>query len=138
MDATCLLVRIARLAVLVICAVLTGCGGGSDCEALVARIHNSHIRWDGNYFGLSVRSMSEAEQRVLSAGSKCRSALIATLADDSRFVAAHVLLIQMDGGDLQGSSAANWNGLKVELHADGRVEIPIEQKTSIQKRWKPN
>ena len=125
-----------RLLLSIVCLALVGCATrSSDCGTLVAKIHNDHIRWDGNYFGLHVSSMGETEQRVLRSGSACRSFLIAALADESRFVAAHVLLTQIQGGTSQSVSAAEWNQLKVTLHADGRVEIPAGQRTEIQRLW---
>ena len=124
-----------RLLLSIVCLALFGCASRSpDCGALVAQIHNDHIRWDGNYLGLHVSSMGETEQRVLRSGSACRSFLIAALADESRFVAAHVLLTQMQRGSFT-LSAAEWNHLKVELHADGQVEIPAGQRAEIQRLW---
>src|SRR6266480_4176552 len=68
----------------------------ADYRAIVAQIRNEHVTWDGNDFGLHVRSLGEPEQRVLAAGSPCRPFLIEALGDESRYVAAHVLLTQME------------------------------------------
>jgi hypothetical protein len=65
---------------------------------------------------------------------KYRPFLIAALGDESRFVAAHVLLTQLQRGS-HPVSAAEWNHLRVELHADGRVVIPSGQREQIQKLW---
>jgi hypothetical protein len=100
---------------------------------MVAQIRNEHVTWDGNYFGLHVRALGESEQRVLAGGSPCRPFLIEALNDDSRYVAAHVLLTQMERS--YPLSAAEWNHLRVELHADGRVEIPSGQRQEIQRLW---
>ncbi|MDB6109491.1 MAG: hypothetical protein JWR69_1241 [Pedosphaera sp.] len=102
--------------------------------ALVAKIHNNHIRWDGNYFGLQVTGISEAEEQVLRSGLACRPFLIAALADESRFVAAHVLLTKMQDGS-SPVSAETWNHLTVKLDADGHVEIPTVQRAEIQRLW---
>jgi hypothetical protein len=124
-----------RLVLSILCFALAGCASHTaDRGALVAKIHNDHIHWDGNYFGLHVSSIGETEQQVLRCGSACRPFLIAALSDESRFVAAHVLLTQMQRGGFP-LSAAEWNHLKVELHADGRVEIPAGQKAEIQRLW---
>jgi hypothetical protein len=124
-----------RFFFLIFLVVLVSCAEQkSDCSGLVAQISNDHIRWDGNFLGLQVSSMGEAEQRVLSCGSACRPLLIAALADKSRFIAAHVLLTKMQNGSIQ-LSAAEWNHLKVMLHADGRVEIPAGQQAEIQSLW---
>ena len=125
-----------RLVLSILCFALVGCASHTaDCGALAAKIHNNHIRWGGNYFGLHVSSMGGIEQQVLRSGSACRPFLIAALSDESRFVAAHVLLVQLQGGSSQATSAAEWNHLKVELHADGRVEIPAAQRAELQRLW---
>lgn len=127
-----------RIALSIVLLVVVGCASRSpDCASLVAKIHNDHIQWDGNFLGLHVSSMGEAEQSVLHCGSACRPFLIAALADESRFVAARVLLTQMQSGSSPISSA-EWNHLKVTLHADGRVEIPAGQRAEIQSLWTQN
>lgn len=98
-------------------------------------IRNDHIVWDGNPIGLAVVGMTDIERHILCEGSAARPFLIAALSDESRFAVAHVLLTQIQGGSLQSGSAAEWNRLKVDLHADGRVEIPVEQQTAIQAIW---
>jgi hypothetical protein len=130
--------HLMRFAFFILCLVLVGCAHQNpDCGALVSKIHNDHIRWDGTYFGLQVSSMGDAEQRVLQSGPMCRPFLIAALADESRFVAAHVLLTQMQPGSVPISSA-EWNHLEVTLDPEGRAEIPVEQKTEIQALWTGN
>jgi hypothetical protein len=124
-----------RFALSITLLVLVGCvTQRSDCNGLVAQIRNDHIRWDGNFFGLQVSSVGDAEQRVLDCGAACRPFLVAALADESRFVAAHVLLTKMQKGSVP-ISAAEWNHLKVTLHADGGVEIASGQQAEIQRLW---
>ena len=101
---------------------------------MVAQIRNEHVTWDGNYFGLHVRALGEPERRVMAAGSPCRPFVIEALGDESRYVAAHVLLTEMQQGAYP-VSATEWNHLRVELHADGRVEIPSGQRQEIQRLW---
>jgi hypothetical protein len=103
---------------------------------MVAQIQNDHIKWGGNYFGLQVMGLGEAEKRVLAGGTECRPFLIAALGDESRFVAAHVLLTHLQRGSYP-VSAAEWNHLQVELLADGSVSIPSGQKAQIQNLWNP-
>jgi hypothetical protein len=114
---------------------LVGCATRtSDYRAMVAQIRNEHVTWDGNYSGLHVRALDKPEQRLLAAGSPCRPFLIEALDDESRYIAAHVLLTEMQHGAYP-VSAAEWNHLRVELHADGRVEIPSGQRQEIQRLW---
>jgi hypothetical protein len=116
-------------------SIVVGCANRSaDCPGLVAQIRNDHIHWDGNIAGLYVSSMGEAERNIAARGSACRPFLVEALDDDSRFVAAHVLLthIQKKPWSVSG---AEWNHLRVELFADGRVEIPNGEKEKIKKLW---
>ncbi|MGZ4973276.1 MAG: hypothetical protein ACXWDN_10985 [Limisphaerales bacterium] len=127
-----------RLLLFITCVALmaaaVGCASHRvDYRAMVAQIRNDHVSWDGNYTGLHVRAFGTAEQRVSAAGAPCRPFLIEALADDSRFVAAHVLLTQMERSF--PISATEWNHLRVELLADGRVEIPGGQKQEIERLW---
>ncbi len=53
-------------------AVLVSCAEHTpDYRAMVAQIHNDHVRWEGNYFGLEPH-LGESEQRALAAGLQCR------------------------------------------------------------------
>lgn len=105
----------------------------ADYRTMVSQIHNDHVRWDGNYFGLEP-ALGESERGVLAKGLRCRRYLIEALEDNSRFVAAHVLLTMMEC-DSYSLSAAEWNHLQVTLYAGGHVEIPIDQRPAIQKLW---
>jgi len=111
--------------------IVIGCANRStDCRALVAQIHNDHIDWNGHIGGLYVSGMGEVERSVQAAGSPCRPFLVEALDDDSRFVAAHVLLthIQKKPWPVSG---AEWNHLRIQLYTDGRVEVPNGQKERI-------
>ena len=64
---------------------LAGCATRiSDHRALVAQIRNEHVTWDGNFFGVRIQAVGEAEKRVGAAGSPCRPFLIEALGDESR------------------------------------------------------
>jgi hypothetical protein len=118
-----------------IVATLAGCATHErDCQQLSQQMRNDHIKWDGNYFGLVVTSMAEPERRLLAAGPPCRPFVLDALDDDSRFVAAHVVLTQLQSGP-QSMSASEWNHLTVNILADGRVVIPDGQKDAIKKLW---
>jgi hypothetical protein len=126
--------NIMRALLSIVLLILVGCGNrSSECESLVAKIHNNHIRWDGQLLGLHVSHLGDAERRVLRSGAACRPLLFAALADESRFVAAHVLLTEMEGNF--PVSATEWNHLRVNLHKDGRIDIPGGQRQKIQGLW---
>ena len=132
----CSLRHTMRFVIAILCFALVGCASlSSRRSALVARIHNDHICWNGSYFGLIVCGIGETEQHVLRCGPACRTSLIAALSDESRFVAAHVLPTMMEQGPF-ALSVTEWNHLKVDITANG-VEIHAGQMTEIQKLWAP-
>jgi hypothetical protein len=59
--------------------------------------------------------------------------LIQALGDEKHFVAAHVLLTQLTGVTFE--SAPTWNGLAVDIGADGAVTIDPAQRASLKQRW---
>ena len=101
---------------------------------LVAQIRNSDITWDGTYFGLMPRIDGRSSREVLAFGSASEPALLKALGDVERFAAAHVLLTHLNGGSVETSGAA-WNGLRVELSADGSVTLDPEQRAELKAHW---
>jgi hypothetical protein len=55
------------------------------------------------------------------------------LEDESRFVAAHVLLTLLSGVKYQ---TIPWNGLEVNLPPDGRARIDAGQRFELARRWR--
>lgn len=60
--------------------------------------------------------------------------LIDALHDDKRFVVAHVLLTFMTKKRFVVDSGS-WNGLRVEIHADGRAVIDENQRVELIQFW---
>ncbi len=101
---------------------------------LVSSLRNNQIEWTGNIAGLWP-SPGIVPRLVLLRGNACRPHLVRALADPSRFAAAHVCLSFLDDGRSTGGS--HFNGLAVDLWADGRTVIPPSQKTTLIARWSP-
>jgi hypothetical protein len=124
------------LAVLVVCSLV---GGGADAGPRgslafeVASLRNSDVEWDGNYFGLWPQAATARAKRIEAAGVDAIPHLRRALRDPERYVAAHVLLCHVSNRPFQ-FSASEYNGLAVELFADGRVQIP-DQRAKIVKIW---
>ena len=95
-------------------------------------LHNANVKWDGTYVGLQPSLSGVQLQPFLAAGDAAIPLLIDTLRDQGQFVAAHVLLTQLSGV----VHATNpWNGLCVELSANGEVQIDAGQRFELARRW---
>jgi len=127
-----------QLALLVLVLSLAFCSRGPDpAAAAVAKIRNSDISWDGTFVGLVPRITGAGSAEVLKLRDSAIPALVGALDDADRFAAAHVLLtqIQMAGVD-RPLSASQWNGLRVELSADGSVRVYPEQREELKAFWR--
>ena len=121
-----------------LCLLISGCAATNDqASQAVGKIRNSDIAWDGNYFGLLPRIEGQASKSVMALGESAVSALIRALDDPSRFAAAHVLLTEIKmRGVSRPLSARDWNGLRVELSADGHVQLHPEQREELKVFWR--
>ena len=102
-------------------------------QAAAPRISNTDVTWDGTYFGL-FPDLHGASLEVSPEDISAVPALLDALSDPQRFVAAHVLLTKICGGEYS-LSATNWNDLSVRLFADGRSEISAQQIPKLQQLW---
>jgi hypothetical protein len=100
----------------------------------VAAIKNSDITWNGTTFGLFPIVEGASKKVLRKRLEKVVPSLFQALKDKDRFVAAHVILTQMLDNDYP-SSAAEWKGLQVALYADGKTEIPVEQRAGLVRQW---
>ncbi|MDK1032753.1 MAG: hypothetical protein QGD94_12150 [Planctomycetia bacterium] len=129
----------AAFGIAVAFAFLAGCASenkfpGLSSVQLCRQISNSGISWSGNYFGLWLDIVGPAEQEVVRRGDECVDDLKAALMDEARFVAAHVLLTRIVHNEIVLSSSM-WNGLKVDLLADGSTQIDPSQREALVKLW---
>jgi hypothetical protein len=106
-------------------------------RVLVSGVRNEQVTWDGNIVGLCPQVHGVLPRLLLWRGRACEPFLRQALHDDRRYVAAHVYLsiLQPEGAS---TSAESFNGLRVELEADGRTVIPSEQKQRLINRWNSN
>ena len=100
---------------------------------LIDEFHNADVTWDGTFVGLSPSLVPELEARVATLRPQDAAPLLAALADPDRFVLAHVLLTQLSGVTYE--SSPTWNGLAVDLLADGETRIDAAQRGTLQRRW---
>jgi len=59
--------------------------------------------------------------------------IIEALSDKDLFVSAHVLLTQISG--LEHQVFPKWNGLELDIAADGTVTVDSEQRFDLARRW---
>jgi hypothetical protein len=93
---------------------------------------NDSIQWDATRFGLLPILSVETEQ-VIQRGEAPVPVLLEALLDPQHFVAAHVLLTRITG--VRFETFPTWNGLTVEIRADGSVNIESEQRHQLSRRW---
>lgn len=106
---------------------------GDAMQESIRKLSNKDVRWDGNIFGLSPTLTGEAAKMPFDRIDETTPALLAILHDPDRFVVAHVLLTRRPG--MEASAFPEWNGLAVELHADGKVVIDPAQRFALARRW---
>jgi hypothetical protein len=104
-----------------------------DVARLVGQLSNADIRWNGTLYGLVPTIVSDAARQLLASGAVAIPQLVGALEDESRFVAAHVLLTMLFGVEYH---TAPWNGLEIELSADDEVRIDPRQRFELARRWR--
>jgi hypothetical protein len=99
----------------------------------IKKLSNSDVTWDGTYRGLTPAIDREDADRISLLGDQAISDIIAKLSDKNAFAAAHVLLTQLSGVEYE--TFPTWNGMKVEIMADGTVNIDPETRFDLARRW---
>lgn len=105
----------------------------AELGALVEGLSNADIVWDATLAGLTPTLGSPGSGRLLQLGRPAARRLVAAMSDPDRFVAAHVILTLASG--MPTSTFPDWNGLVVEIDADGQVRIDPEQRFAMARRW---
>ena len=125
---------------IVVSGLLGGCallpsGKAADLPTLVSRLSNSDVKWDGNVVGLCPTVTGPTAKQFLDLGEEASPYLRQALSVPDKFAAAHVLLTKIETRQFQ-VSASHWNGLRVDLNADGSVDLHPEQMDEIKALWK--
>jgi hypothetical protein len=111
----------------------TGYPSSTDIARMIEQLNNAHIRWDGTLIGLVPTIVSDSARQVLASGDVVIPQLVTALDDKSKFVAAHVLLTLLSGVEYRASP---WNGLAIDLSADGEVRVDPRQRFELARRWR--
>jgi hypothetical protein len=94
----------------------------------------TRLEWEGTEAGLEPILSGEGYEALLKQGERSVPALVAALDDEGTFVKAHVLLTEISG--VTHPTFPTWNGLEVEMRADGEVRIDPSQRHALTERWK--
>ena len=95
--------------------------------------NNNSVRWDGTRFGI-LPILSDDAEKIMNTGKAAVPALLHALDNPHLFVTAHVLLTKISA--LQYETFPSWNGLSVDIEADGSVNIPSDQRFVLESRWR--
>ncbi|MGH3901555.1 MAG: hypothetical protein ACRDTA_25535 [Pseudonocardiaceae bacterium] len=107
--------------------------GSTTVAGLVDHLSNADIRWDGTFVGPLPTIVSDEARQLLAIGDDAIPRLISALEDESRFVAIHVLLTLLSSVEYQTTP---WNGLAIELSANGETRIDVRQRFELARRWR--
>jgi hypothetical protein len=108
-------------------------GGTSNMKKDIKDLSNADIKWEGTYAGLTPILIGERAKQLSEMGDQVTPELLAALTNEDVFVAAHVILTQLSGIEYQAFPA--WNGLVVDIAADGTVTIDPDQRFNLVRRW---
>ncbi|KQR12285.1 hypothetical protein ASF78_14185 [Cellulomonas sp. Leaf334] len=92
------------------------------------------VAWEGTDLGLFPRLPAEEEGLAVELSEDDIPVLVDALDSAETFVTAHVLLTRLAGGP--GETFPDWNGLTVEIAADGSTWVDPAQRPAIAERWR--
>lgn len=105
-----------------------------SAEAVARALAGGAVAWEGTDLGLLPRLPAEEEGLAVDVDQGDVPALVDALDSTETFVTAHVLLTRLTGA--QGETFPTWNGLAVELRADGSTHVDPAQRPVIAERWR--
>ena len=107
--------------------------GSANIARMIDHLNNADIRWDGTLVGLAPTIVRDSARQLLISGDVVIPKLVSALEDESKFVAAHVLLTLLSAVEYHTTP---WNGLPVDLSPDGQVRFDVGQRFELVRRWR--
>ncbi len=104
-----------------------------DVKDRIGCLNNLDIRWDGTIYGVSPIIVSESARQLLKLGDVAIPGLLEALEEESKFVAAHVLLTLITAIEYHTTP---WNGLTIELLPDGQTRFDALERFELARRWR--
>jgi hypothetical protein len=92
------------------------------------------VGWGGTDLGLLPQLSDEDEHLARELEETDIPALLGALERQETFVKAHVLMTRLTG--VEHETFPTWNGLAVDIRADGSVRIDPSQRPVIAERWR--
>jgi hypothetical protein len=105
----------------------------ANIARMIDHLNNADIRWDGTFVGLVPTIVSDSARQLLAIGNDAIPQLVSAIEDESKFIAAHVLLTMLSALEYH---TAPWNGLAIELSSDGEIRIDPRQRFELARRWR--
>lgn len=104
-------------------------------DAAVRRLLASgEVGWHGTDLGLMPRLSADDERVAQELDQGDIPALLEALERQETFVLAHVLLTRLTHAEHE--TFPTWNGLAVDIAADGSVRIDPAQRPALAERWR--
>ena len=97
-------------------------------------ISNADVAWDGTDLGIMPKVTRQGVLDVLASPDCSAPFLVDALLDPNRYVVAHVLLTDLSNEPWGGDGGA-WNGLHVQLYADGRTTFEGNDRQQLHTIW---
>lgn len=105
-----------------------------SAEVVALALAGGAVAWDGTDLGLVPRLPAEEEGLAVDLDEGDVPVLVDALDSAETFVTAHVLLTRLAGGPSE--TFPTWNGLAVEIAADGSTHVDPDQRPAIAERWR--
>ena len=107
--------------------------GPANIARMIDDLNNAAISWDATFAGLVPTVVGDSARRLLACGDAAIPLLVDALEDESKFIAAHVLLTVLSGVEYYTTP---WNGLEVDLSADGQARFDSRQRLELARLWR--
>lgn len=106
----------------------------SATEQKILAIRNDDVSWKTSIAGLMPVITRPDTHSLIGDPAPIDAALVERLLDPDAYVAAHVILTQRAKAPFE-SSGDRWNGLTVEIAADGTVSYRPDERTELHAMW---
>jgi hypothetical protein len=116
--------------------LITSCKSAvnTDTEQLILNMRNGDVKWSGNFLGLMPTSFSPTISTLQNVKEPIEPLLVDAMLDKDRYIAAHFLLtFRLE--DHFNFSAEKWNGLRVQLSADGTASFEGNDLDKLHQYW---
>lgn len=105
-----------------------------SAQAVARVLAGGAVVWEGTDLGLLPVLTAEDEAAAAELDDGDVPALLHALDDADTFVKAHVLLTRVTG--VLSETSPTWNGLAVDIAADGSAHVDPAQRSVVAERWR--